>query len=229
MPAQLKQEETSAEFAAPKKAAKPRGAARAPEIKALPPEAEIQAPESQEAQTWRTLTDKGQAFYRRSETNLGADLDYAASKLAVDVAFALSEELEDFDGFDPTFRRGLQRAARRALLWVFRSEKKVVVMPDALPGYTILAFKKDPHAKAPSVRSAAKSAGDSIDGSGLAQESLEGQAAASLVAEYMKTRNDSRVMAIESADAIFALFPTSDTRRNLREMGFWFAGSAVDE
>jgi len=227
MPAQLKQEELSAEFAAPKKAAKPRAASRAAETQPAPIEAPALATE--EPQTWRSLSESGQAFYRRSETTLGADLDYAASKLAVDVAFALSEELEDFDGFDPTFRRGLQRAARRALLWVFRSEKKVVVLPDALPGYTILAFKKDPRAKAPSARAAAKAAGDSIDGQGIAQESLEGQAAASIVAEYMKTRNDSRVMAIESADAIFALFPTSDTRRNLREMGFWFAGSTVDD
>jgi hypothetical protein len=203
-------------------------ATRASKAKAAATKPAAQKPaELPAATSWGELSESGQAFYRRSETALSEDLDYAANKLAVDVAFALAEELEDFDGFDPAFRRGLQRAARRALLCVFRSEKRVVVLPEALPGYTFMAFKKEAQAKGPA-KAPAGAAAKALPACGAAEHSLEGQAAARIVGEYMKTMSDSRVIAIESADAVLALFPAADTRRNLREMGLVFAGLGDD-
>ena len=72
----------------------------------------------------------------------GTDLDIVASRVAVEVTFALSEEIEELNVYSSDFRMSLHRLAKWILISLFENKEKCVVVPDAIPGYTAMGFKR---------------------------------------------------------------------------------------
>jgi hypothetical protein len=135
------------------------------------------------------------------------DIASASSILASDVAIALAEDIDELSTHSE-FRQGLQRVIHRILLVVARHQERISFFNEAIPGFTLMVFKKEPITTSSSVQDQT----DDLSG--------EMTAASVLIAQFFK-RTGARVLAVEGVDVVCVFFPTSDVKRNLREMGFF--------
>lgn len=141
----------------------------------------------------------------------GTDLDIVASRVAVEVTFALSEEIEELNVYSSDFRMSLHRLAKWILISLFENKEKCVVVPDAIPGYTAMGFK----------RSSFDLKGKPVE---LLAPSLEAgtaeRHAATLILDRFLGRAKSQVVVVECRDLLLVLFPVTDMKRNLRKLGY---------
>ena len=150
---------------------------------------------------------------RRRQVPLLDDVQAAATALSSDLATALAERVDELNTTHHEFRMGLHRAFQRVLTLAKRREQQVLLFDEALPGFTLMLFKKDPNAAGWTEPTKEPVLADP-------QQSPE-MAASALVIESFVARTNNRVLVIESIDAVFVFFPASDIKRNLKEMGFY--------
>jgi hypothetical protein len=164
--------------------------------------------------SFEQLVEKERVYYTDVNAYAGTDLDIVASRVAVEITFALSEEIEELNVYSSAFRMGLHRVARWILVTLFSSAEKCAVVPDAIPGYTAMGFKRDSFAL--NGRKVADSA-PSIE-----VETVERQAAAMIVDNFLG-KSKSQVVVVECRDLLLVLFPVPDIRSNLRKLGYIYS------
>jgi hypothetical protein len=141
----------------------------------------------------------------------GTDLDIVASRIAVEVTFALSEEIEELNVYSSEFRMSLHRLAKWILVSLFENTDKCVVVPDALPGYTAMGFKRPTFGLK----------GDVV-GSGIPSQeagNAERQAATMILDRFLG-KAKSQVVVVECRDLLLVLFPVADMKSNLKKLGY---------
>lgn len=140
------------------------------------------------------------------------------------VGATLGVLLEDLNTSPGDFRNSLQRSCRRVLSAAATKTERVIFFHEAIPGFTVLAIKKDgwgtqTETSAPkSEKSSTKTKTAVQEDKGLDDE--RNQAVQGIIESYVN-RTGNRVMAIEGSDVVLILFPVSDLKKNLEEMGFW--------
>lgn len=164
--------------------------------------------------SFEQLVEKERVYYTDVNAYAGTDLDIVASRIAVEITFALSEEIEELNVYSSAFRMGLHRVARWILVTLFNSEDRCVVVPDAIPGYTAMGFKRDSFALS----------GRKIDDSApsIGVETVERQAATMIVDNFLG-KSKAQVVVVECRDLLLVLFPVPDIRSNLKKLGFIYS------
>ena len=157
---------------------------------------------------------------------------------------AISRLAEDLDDLDTTieFRRGFQRSCTRMLTQVASRQERVLFFHEAIPGFTVMAVKKTGWSLA--------GAEDAIDARRSRRATVETSAARppdnnapqavdtlprwdndawntartevveQVIGAFVRRTGD-RVLTLEAQDLVLVLFPASDLKKNLQEMGFW--------
>lgn len=138
-------------------------------------------------------------------------IEEVATLLSGDIAVALAAEIDELSTYSASFRSALNRAFLRVLRLSLQKTETVLFFHEAVPGYTLMLFKK---AQATPWKEAASAQEPSLDGS------PEAQAAGVLIGQFFR-RTKNRVLTVEHPDALFVFFPASDLRKNVREMGFF--------
>lgn len=142
------------------------------------------------------------------------NINAAATALSNDLAVALAERVEEISTSNPDFRAGLYRAFLRVLTLAKRqTDQDVMLFPEAVPGFTVLLYKKEPlsvtwktEGKEPALDDPRKS---------------PAMAASAAVIDAFVARTKNRVLVIESTDALFVFFPADDIKRNLKDMDLY--------
>lgn len=170
-----------------------------------------EAPEVGLDAVFEEMVNEERISYTDVNAYAGTDLDIVASRVAVEVTFALSEEIEELNVYSSDFRMSLHRLAKWILISLFENKEKCVVVPDALPGYTAMGFK----------RAAFDLKGKPVE---LAAPSLEAgtaeRQAATLILDRFLDREKSQVVVVECRDLLLVLFPVADMKSNLRKLGY---------
>lgn len=153
------------------------------------------------------MDNQEQIIRKENSINTFDDLERTAHVLAQDIANFLSDEIEELNIYSHIFKSGLERNLLRVLISLYKKEEPVVIYPDSIPGFTVMAFKK-------TQKSPTKSAKVKRD---TTQEIKEAKVLDSVINRFF-AKNQQKVMLIENDDVLFALFPVADTRKNLKEM-----------
>lgn len=174
----------------------------------------LSPPDDSGQNSFEQLVEKERVYYTDVNAYAGTDLDIVASRIAVEITFALSEEIEELNVYSSAFRMGLHRVARWILVTLFNSDDKCVVVPDAIPGYTAMGFKRDSFALN----------GRKIDdfAPSIGVETVERQAATMIVDNFLG-KSKSQVVVVECRDLLLVLFPVPDIRSNLKKLGFIYS------
>jgi hypothetical protein len=144
------------------------------------------------------------------------DLNQAATALSNDLAVVLAERVEEISTSNPEFRAGLYRAFLRVLTLAKRqADKDVLVFNEAIPGFTVILFKKEPLSQ--TWQPTGKGKEPPLDD----PRQSPAMAASAMVIDAFVARTRNRVLVIESSDALFVFFPAADIKRNLKDMGFY--------
>lgn len=153
-----------------------------------------------------------QGLHKRRFTKALEDVDQAATMLSQDISSLLSERIDELSTYSHEFRVGINRVFLRVLRMARSRTEQVVLFNEAVPGFTLMLFKKD------------LSTWENTEPSeeALAAESGPEIAAAGQVISQFVRRTGDRVLTVESDDALFVFFPTSDVKKNLKEMGFYY-------
>lgn len=144
-------------------------------------------------------------------------LEQTAKQLASDIAVALASQIEELNTYSHAFRSSLMRVFLRVLRMGSQQDQQVVLFNEAVPGYTLMLFKKQLDTDLLSAAPARRK--DAPAEAGLAS-SAPGRAAEALIGEYFH-RTGKRVLVVEHPDALFVFFPAADLRKNVRELGFF--------
>lgn len=145
---------------------------------------------------------------KKSDISTFEDMSKTATVLAQDISAFLSEEIDELNVYSYTFKSGIERCILRVLNNLYKQVQPVVIFPDSIPGFTLMAFKKtivemkdEPKAlkRAP------------------LEELKEIQVLDTVINRFF-AKNQQQVMLIDTRDLLFALFPVADTRKNLKEM-----------
>lgn len=164
--------------------------------------------------TFEQLINQERISYTDVNAYAGTDIDIVASRIAVEVTFALSEEIAELNVYSSNFRMGLHKLARWILVSLFKSSDHCVIVPDAIPGYTAMGFKRAGfNLKGARIDLAPPSLGESY---------VERQAA-TLIMESFLEKTKAQVVVVECRDLLLILFPVPDMRSNLKKIGFLFS------
>ena len=163
------------------------------------------------ADAFEILVNNELVSYRDINAYAGTDLDVVASRIAVEVTFALSEQIDALNVYSSDFRMSLHRLARWMLVNLVERKESCVVVPDAIPGFTCMDFKRAAfdlkgrpvEFKAPCIDSG----------------SVE-RHAATLIMERFLSNSKGQVVVVECRDVLLVLFPVADLRSNLLRLGF---------
>lgn len=146
----------------------------------------------------------------RKTNNLSTfeDLQRTANILAQDIANFLSEDIEELNIYSHVFKNGLERSLLRVLSNLYKHSQMVVIFPDSIPGFTVMAFKKAIPEVLPKAVKVKRNPTEEIK---------ESQVLDTVINRFF-SKNQQKIMLIENDDVLFALFPVADTRKNLKEM-----------
>lgn len=165
--------------------------------------------ESINSQKQVTIESEG-IIQKRKSTPAFQNLEKTAISLSNDISLVLALEIDDLPTHKSEFRQGMQRAFLRVLVEATNVDKKVIVFNDAIPAFILMLFKKD-----------SSSFEEPIEWSINEDEETKVSKAANILAKQYFDRTKNKVVTVETEDALFAFFPVSDLKRNLREMGFY--------
>ena len=146
----------------------------------------------------------------KKENNLKTfeDLQKTATILAQDIANFLSMEIEELNIYSHIFKNGMERSLLRVLAALYKKSESVVIFPDSIPGFTMMAFKKVIPEVTPKETKIKREP---------SQEVKEAQVLDTVITRFFN-KNQQKVMLIENEDVLFALFPVADTKKNLKDM-----------
>lgn len=144
-----------------------------------------------------------------------AQRERALARLVSDVSSALAEAVDELRTYDTEFRTGLDRAWRYVLQRAAAQSEPVLFFNEAIPGFTLMMFKKD----AGGVLSSGWEGGSETDTSPPC-DTPEAAAAGAVIDQFVG-RTGARVMVVEGDDVLFVFFPVTDLKKNLKEMGFY--------
>ncbi len=136
------------------------------------------------------------------------DIQKTASMLSNDISIFLGEEIEELNVSAYNFRVGMERSISRVMNSIVKQEPTILVYPDSIPGFTLMVFKK-------------KIINESIAPINVERNPVKEMHEAKIldgVISRFFDKNQQKVLIIENNDIIFALFPVSDTRKNLKEL-----------
>ena len=132
------------------------------------------------------------------------------------VGSTLGTLVEDLNTGPTEFRGSLQRCCRRVLAASATRTERVIFFHEAIPGFTVLAVKKEGWGETGSKNAAKVSRQPKTD----PHDEERNQAVQAIIGSYVQ-RTGNRVLAIEGSDVVLILFPVADLKKNLEEMGFW--------
>ena len=146
-------------------------------------------------------------------------VDEVALWMSGAIISVLSETLDDLKTSETDFRVNFQRCCRRVLTTTAQREERVIFFHEAIPGFTVLVVKKEQWDEDVSKsKKSEKIKSQLVQSEHTNQERDE--ALNAIIGTYVN-RTGNRVIAIEGNDVILVLFPVSDLKKNLQEMGFW--------
>ena len=155
--------------------------------------------------TLEKLAEKEKALVSSVGKKADVNVDLVANKMAVEISFALSEQIEELDVCRSDFRTSLFNLCKWAVSSILAQQDPCVVFPDCLPGYTLMGFKT------PECGSGGKAASQA--------QMAETSAIAILIDKFLG-RSSGMCLVIECEDLLLTLFPVSDMRKNLKMLGF---------
>ena len=136
------------------------------------------------------------------------DIQKTSSMLSNDISIFLGEEIEELNVSAYNFRVGMERSISRVMNSIVKQEQTILVYPDSIPGFTLMVFKK-------------KIVNTLISPINVERNPVKEMNEAKIldgVISRFFSKNQQKVLMIENNDIIFALFPVSDTRKNLKEL-----------
>lgn len=139
------------------------------------------------------------------------DAQKTAAAVALDIAAFLSDEIDELNVFSHVFKTGLERNLIKIFRILHKQEQTVVIFPDSIPGFTAMIFKKAPLFESDEKTQPLKNP--------IAQRH-ENQAVEKVIGKFF-SKNQQKIMIIETDDLLMALFPVADTRKNLKEMDLY--------
>ena len=137
------------------------------------------------------------------------DLSKTASFSSHDISNFLSEEIDELNIFSHLFKSGMEKCLNRVLISLEKQTQAVVIFPDSIPGFTMMVFRKEVKNNLEIKPSKEKR--------NAVEEVKEMQAIDSVIGRFF-TKNQKKVILLETEDMLFSLFPVADTRKNLKEM-----------
>ena len=139
-----------------------------------------------------------------------ADLHESCKKLSHDISVFLGQEMEDLNISSHLFRTGMERYLYRVLAAILKNSQSIIIFPDSVPGFTLMVFKKTDLGNLPDEEKPKLKRNST-------EEINQSQAIDSVISKFFD-KNKQKVLLIENTDAIFALFPVADTKKNLKSM-----------
>lgn len=138
------------------------------------------------------------------------DMQKTAFYLANDICIFLGELIEELNVSSYIFRTGMERSLVRVLNSLVHKKEPIVMYPDSIPGFTLMVFRK-PDLIEPDNSEKAFLPRSPVD------EVKEFELIEKVINKFF-VKNNQQVLVIENNDLTFALFPVSDTKRNLKAM-----------
>ena len=158
------------------------------------------------------LTSEQADFHKRTKRFLES-VDDISKWMSIEMLSFLSEEIDNISDTENDLRISLQKYCRRLLSSIAKKTERVIFFHEALPGFTVLAVKKDGWFIDGDLASSKNKSSNSFDKD-------RDEAIKAIVDTYIK-RTGNKVVAIDGDDVTLILFPVSDLKQNLLEMGFW--------
>ncbi len=151
-------------------------------------------------------------IHKKSKISFFEDLSASAKEISQSTSIFLGEEIEELNVSDFTFRSGMERAMHRMLSAIVKKQQKCLIFPDTIPGFTVMSFVKiefnREECKIPALKR------------NPIEEPKELGVLNSIIDNYF-SKNQQKVLLIESTELLLAMFPVADTRRNLKELDFY--------
>jgi hypothetical protein len=138
------------------------------------------------------------------------DLGMIAHEMAQEVLVALMEEVDELNAMSHEFRSAMESTAFRVMQHIDKSQERVAIYEEALPGFTLMAIKKQDGRIAPCPRR--------IGEEEIAEETFE---AAALMIQNFMTRTKQHILSIDHEAVLLILFPVADTRKHLKALGMY--------
>jgi hypothetical protein len=151
--------------------------------------------------------------------NVYGDLRQIARQITQDVLLALNAELDEVHFSGAAFRHVIESTTWRVMQHIDRSSERIGIYEEALPGFTLMVFKKN---DGPIQESSADRFEKSVD----EVSSSEEMQAAEMLMENFFSKTQKNIMTIEHEHVIIIMFPVSDTKKHLKTIGLW--GEAID-
>lgn len=145
---------------------------------------------------------------KQSEISTFEDMGKTATVLAQDISAFLSDEIDELNVYSYLFKSGIERCILRVLNGLYKQPQPVVIFPDSIPGFTLMAFKK----------TIVEMQDTAVPMKRQPIEEIKEVQVLDTVINRFFAKNQQKVMIIDTQDLLFALFPVADTRKNLKEM-----------
>lgn len=134
------------------------------------------------------------------------DVCQTAKLFANEISLSLALEIDELNTSSPIFRSGIERCFIRILNVINKRTELFLIFADAVPGYTIISFRKK----------ATDSASSKVSRDPK-KELIEMQIMDNVMKRFFN-KNRSQILMLESNNLIFALFPVDDAKRHLKEL-----------
>lgn len=132
------------------------------------------------------------------------------SRIISTVITHISEEIEEMNVMEATFRRSMTRSVEMIVNAAYKKSEKSLVFPNIIPGFTTMIIKKLNYnlneVEISEVERDPKN------------EMKELDLVNNILTKFFKKSNNSKVLVIENQDMIFAFLPVADIRKNLKDL-----------
>lgn len=160
----------------------------------------------------QTTTETNETVHKKKMTRSFDDLEKTALSLSADITLALAMEIDELPSHKVEFKAKMQSTFMHILNTATLREEQVIFFNDAVPGFALMLFKKKPMDEVFDTP---------IEWDIYSDEDSPEAYAASVLAEQFFKSTKTKVVSIESEDALFVFFPVADLKKNLKEMGFY--------
>lgn len=135
-----------------------------------------------------------------------------AVQMANDVCVALAIEVDELNTSVHDFRKAIESTTWRVMQHIDKSDERVGIYEEALPGFTLMVVKKNDGKIETSVKPTNASEVEVIS------DTFE---AASLVIQQFMKKSKQSIISIEHESIVVILFPVADTRKHLKALGLY--------
>jgi hypothetical protein len=153
------------------------------------------------------------------------DLRQIAKQMAQDVMLALNAELDDIHFTGAAFRRAIESTTLRVMSHIDQSDERMGIYEEALPGFTVMAFKKADgpiqESTSPERNNLKNAHANGAGADGLVRDESAEYQAASMLAEHFLTKSKQSIISIEHDHVLIVMFPVADTKKHLKTLGLW--------